>query len=310
MYRVRFHGRGGQGMKTASRILGSAFFRSGFEVQDAPRYGAERRGAPMFAYVRAGRREIHERGVITRPDLVVVADDSLVASPAAGVTAGLDERTVLLIASAESSSTWQERLRHHGPTLALPIDPADAAAPRFVGPACAAAAARLVGVIAHPDFEAALREELAPLGERATAQGLESGCAAWQAFEAQAGLVREGPEQTQSLVERPHWIRLPFESAHISAPAIHAAATSVEVRTGLWRTVRPVIDEERCRHCTWICSTLCPDAAIEVREDGAPRIDLDHCKGCMVCVAVCPSHAIASVPERGADARDAEGGRS
>ena len=55
MYRVRFHGRGGQGIKTASRILGTAFFRAGFEVQDAPVYGAERRGAPMFAYVRAAR---------------------------------------------------------------------------------------------------------------------------------------------------------------------------------------------------------------------------------------------------------------
>ncbi len=43
MYRIRFHGRGGQGMKTASQILGTAFFLEGYEVQDAPRYGAERR---------------------------------------------------------------------------------------------------------------------------------------------------------------------------------------------------------------------------------------------------------------------------
>ena len=43
MFTIRFHGRGGQGMKTASRLLGSAFFLEGFEVQDAPRYGAERR---------------------------------------------------------------------------------------------------------------------------------------------------------------------------------------------------------------------------------------------------------------------------
>ena len=56
MFRIRFHGRGGQGMKTASRILGSAFFLEGYEVQDAPRYGAERRGAPIFAYVRAAKK--------------------------------------------------------------------------------------------------------------------------------------------------------------------------------------------------------------------------------------------------------------
>ena len=74
MYRIRFHGRGGQGMKTASRVLGSAFFIEGYEVQDAPRYGAERRGAPIFAYVRASKHPINERGIILRPDLVVVAD--------------------------------------------------------------------------------------------------------------------------------------------------------------------------------------------------------------------------------------------
>ena len=47
-------------MKTASRILGTALFLEGYEVQDAPRYGAERRGAPIFAYVRAAREPFLE----------------------------------------------------------------------------------------------------------------------------------------------------------------------------------------------------------------------------------------------------------
>src|SRR5210317_418961 len=108
MYRIRFHGRGGQGMKTASRILGTAFFRCGYEVQDAPRYGAERRGAPVFAYVRAGHRPILERGPIDGPDLIVVADDTLLESAAAAVVAGLGERTVLLIATDEAPAVWKE----------------------------------------------------------------------------------------------------------------------------------------------------------------------------------------------------------
>jgi pyruvate ferredoxin oxidoreductase gamma subunit len=48
-------------MKTASRILGTALFKAGYQVQDAPRYGAERRGAPIFAYVRADQKTINER---------------------------------------------------------------------------------------------------------------------------------------------------------------------------------------------------------------------------------------------------------
>lgn len=50
MLRIRFHGRGGQGMKTASRIVGTAAFSEGRDAQDAPVYGAERRGAPMVAF--------------------------------------------------------------------------------------------------------------------------------------------------------------------------------------------------------------------------------------------------------------------
>src|SRR3990172_2379813 len=107
MFQIRFHGRGGQGIKTASRVLGSAFFLEGFEVQDAPRYGAERRGAPIFAYVRAARAQIQERGVITRPDLVVVADETLIPVPSAGVLQGVSAHTVLLVNSAEPEDVWR-----------------------------------------------------------------------------------------------------------------------------------------------------------------------------------------------------------
>ena len=88
MLRIRFHGRGGQGMKTASRIVGSAAFQAGFVVQDAPVYGAERRGAPLAAFTRMARQSILERGAITHPDLVVVADDTLLTDPAAQPEAG------------------------------------------------------------------------------------------------------------------------------------------------------------------------------------------------------------------------------
>ena len=135
MYRIRYHGRGGQGMKTASRILGTAFFLEGFEVQDAPRYGAERRGAPIFAYVRASRKQINERGIIRRPDLVIVADDTLVSIPAAGVLSGLTKRTVLLISSNEPPDQWQKRLNFSGQVLKLPglVEVEDHLELRFVG---------------------------------------------------------------------------------------------------------------------------------------------------------------------------------
>jgi pyruvate ferredoxin oxidoreductase gamma subunit len=109
--------------------------------------------------------------------------------------------------------------------------------------------------------------------------------------------VRTSTAGTGETLAAPDWVELPADESDAAAAAIHASATSVEVRTGLWRTVRPVIDYARCNHCWWVCSEFCPDSAIKV-IGGRPEIDYDHCKGCMICVAQCPPHAIASVPEQ------------
>lgn len=299
MYRIRFHGRGGQGLKTSSRILGSAFFLEGFEVQDAPRYGAERRGAPIFAYVRASREPIKERGIIQQPDLVLVADDSLMGVPAAGVVTGLTDQTVLFIYSNTDADTWRERLNIHCPVLIehLGEDDADPLERRYAGASCAGAAARLTGAISRANLERAVRRELAELGESVIDQNLSHALAAFDSLRQHTGLAREGGAIAARDYTAPDWTKLPFEAATISAPAVHGALTSEASPTGLWRTMRPVIEYERCNRCWWVCSTFCPDGAIEVTAGRYPQIDYDHCKGCMVCVSQCPPHAIIAVPE-------------
>jgi pyruvate ferredoxin oxidoreductase gamma subunit len=308
MYRIRLHGRGGQGMKTASRILGTALFLEGYEVQDAPRYGAERRGAPIFAYVRAAREAIHERGVIRRPDLVVVADETLVPVPAAGVMSGVAPHTVLLINSGEEPAAWKTRLAVEGTVLTLRVEAEERAELPLIGAACAGAAARLLGIVPRPTLERAIRDELGTMGSEVVSRNLAEALAPFDRMEAHAGCVTETAEESADTYARPGWIDLPFDEARISAPDIHASATSVQVRTGLWRTMRPIIDYEHCNRCSWICSTYCPDSAILVEEDRTPRIDYDHCKGCLICVAVCPPHAIRAVPEREALAEESKGG--
>jgi pyruvate ferredoxin oxidoreductase gamma subunit len=312
MYRIRFHGRGGQGMKTASRILGSAFFLEGFEVQDAPRYGAERRGAPIFAYVRASREAINERGIIHRPDLVIVADDTLVPIPAAGVLSGGTEHTVLLISTTESSEVWKERTNFSGPVLILPgtAEVEERLELRFIGATCAGAAARLVGVISRDSLEQAILDELAPLGEAVIKKNLDRAIRSYDIMADHVGSVTEAEEIPADTYENPEWIDLPFEDARVSAPTIHAAATSENVKTGMWRTMRPIIDYGRCNRCWWVCSTFCPDSAISLNEEGYPQIDYEHCKGCMICMAQCPSHAIQVISEHKAEAEMGEGGRS
>ncbi|MEW6269993.1 MAG: 2-oxoacid:acceptor oxidoreductase family protein [Thermodesulfobacteriota bacterium] len=299
MYRIRMHGRGGHGIKTGSRILGSALFASGFEVQDATVYGAERRGAPISAYVRADRAPIHERGAITRPDLVVVGDDTLVAIPAAGVLAGVGAETVLLLRSNDPTERWRERLALAGPVVTLaPGADEDAGGLRpLVGLACAGAAARLVGVITRATLEHAVREELRAHDAAATEHALACVRDAFDAVAAHAGAVREGVAISAAGYEHPAWVVLPLDDVAVAAPDVHAQGTSALVGTGAWRTHRPVIEYERCNRCSWICSTLCPDGAIDVDPDRTPHVDYEHCKGCMICVAVCPRHAITPQPE-------------
>ncbi|NOT54189.1 MAG: hypothetical protein HOP18_06245 [Deltaproteobacteria bacterium] len=108
MLRIRFHGRGGQGMKTASRMLGSAAFHAGRVVQDSPVYGAERRGAPMSAMTRIAREPIRERGMITRPDLVVIADDTLLTDPTALPLGGCDASSTVVLNSTKSEGELRQ----------------------------------------------------------------------------------------------------------------------------------------------------------------------------------------------------------
>lgn len=300
MYRIRLHGRGGQGIKTAGRILGSAFFAEGFEAQDAPLYGAERRGAPIYAMVRAGRTLIMERGPLRHPDLVVVADETLLVASAAGVLVGVSAHTVLLLCTTTSADVWKERLRIEGPVLTLDPQTDVATDPRFLGAICAGAGARLVGVISRSALERALAQELASLELSDRHASVERAWVAWDRMGSHAGLVREGEGVQLEDLGPPAWIDLPAEPVPLSEPAILVPGTSVQIRTGLWRTMRPVIDEELCHRCSWICSTFCPDGAVLVDAEHRPSIDYDHCKGCLVCVAVCPRHAIRVVPEHDA----------
>jgi 2-oxoacid:acceptor oxidoreductase delta subunit (pyruvate/2-ketoisovalerate family) len=66
--------------------------------------------------------------------------------------------------------------------------------------------------------------------------------------------------------------------------------------TGDWRTFCPVINKAKCNQC-YFCWMYCPEAVIEIDEEGYPKIDLEYCKGCLICVHECPKKAIEQVRE-------------
>ena len=106
---IRWHGRGGQGAKTASLLLADAAFNTGKYVQGFPEYGPERMGAPITAYNRisAERSTVHSN--IYEPDYVVVVDETLLS--AVDVTAGLKKEGAIVINSSKSPAELRPLLR-------------------------------------------------------------------------------------------------------------------------------------------------------------------------------------------------------
>lgn len=92
---IRWHGRGGQGAKTASLLLADAAFNTGKYIQGFPEYGPERMGAPITAYNRISDAPITIHSNIYEPDYVVVVDDTLLES--VDITAGLKEDGAIVI---------------------------------------------------------------------------------------------------------------------------------------------------------------------------------------------------------------------
>ena len=109
MIEIRWHGRGGQGAKTASLLLADAAFNTGKYIQGFPEYGPERMGAPITAYNRISANPIPIHSNIYEPDYVVVVDDTLLE--VVDVTAGLKEEGAIVINTTKSEDYLKSVLK-------------------------------------------------------------------------------------------------------------------------------------------------------------------------------------------------------
>jgi pyruvate ferredoxin oxidoreductase gamma subunit len=289
--RIRFHGRGGHGIKTASRILGTAAFLSGYQVQDSPVYGAERRGAAIAAYTRLDHEPILERGVIEEPDLIVIGDETLFDDSGAGVLLGQKHASALFV-NAESDEESQRIARTHGVQSRVIGWDVSGRTRAVIGHAAAlsaglgAAAARLIGLIRAAHLRQAVQEELEALGlvREIVERNMQLAAEVFAALPAVEIAARE-PQGAEPL----HPVTL--DDVIVGTPSIVRTANSDQRMTGSWRVERPEIDRAHCTRCG-LCFVRCPDGTIALDAEGYPVIDYDHCKGCMICWQQCPVGAI------------------
>ncbi|WP_321329507.1 2-oxoacid:acceptor oxidoreductase family protein [uncultured Ilyobacter sp.] len=114
---IRWHGRGGQGAKTASLLLADAAFTIGKFVQGFPEYGPERMGAPITAYNRISGEKIRVHSNIYEPDFVVVVDDTLLS--AVDVTKGLKKEGAIIINTSKPQKEILSKLKRYDGNIFL-----------------------------------------------------------------------------------------------------------------------------------------------------------------------------------------------
>ena len=162
MIEIRFHGRGGQGTVVASKVLADAAAKEGSFVQAYPEFGVERRGAPVFAFIRIDDKPIYDKSRIYAPDHVVVVDPTLVE--AIDVTDGLKDGGWIIINSDKKPAEFkfpskfkvaainatEIAVRNKLGTLAAPI----------VNTAIVGAVVKIIGLTKIESLVAAIREGL------------------------------------------------------------------------------------------------------------------------------------------------------
>lgn len=116
IFEIRWHGRGGQGAKTAALLFGDAALATGKYIQAFPEYGPERMGAPVQSFNRLSDKPITIHSGITNPDIVIVLDPTLMRT--IDVTAGLPDDGTLLVNTNKSPTEIREEFNIKGRKIA------------------------------------------------------------------------------------------------------------------------------------------------------------------------------------------------
>lgn len=268
-------GRGGEGVVLASQILAETFARAGFWVQSFPEFTAERRGAPISAFLRWDETSpIHRRYKVQDCDVLVVVSPS---PPSPQVIRRVKPGGLLVL-------NRETRFRHTGP-----FDIARVPASHIAqGNGILSSEGRPMGNVA---VLGACVRLLVPHGLAFLEQAVASRMGAMAG--ANIAAAREG----YARCTRQHTLAgdAPVESApdpglasvRRRSPPVYAVSTTDSRRnhTGTWSLDRPLITDV-CTGCA-LCALFCPEGAI-TRSNGSIAIDYLYCKGCGICEVVCP----------------------
>jgi pyruvate ferredoxin oxidoreductase gamma subunit len=270
-----FVGRGGEGVVLASQILAETFARAGFWVQSFPEFTAERRGAPISAFLRWDETSpIHRRYKVRECDVLVVVSPS---PPSPQVISTVKPGGLIVL-------NRETRFPHTGPFDIVRVPASRIAQGNQIfssegrpmgNVAVLGACVRLLVPHGLLFLEQAVASRMGALAE-ANILAAREGYARCTRQHTLAGdtQVEPAPEPGRA-------------SGRRQSQPVFAVSTKDSRRnhTGTWSLDRPLLTDE-CTACA-LCALFCPEGAIS-RNDGSMVIDYLYCKGCGICEVVCP----------------------
>lgn len=267
-------GRGGEGVVLASQILAETFARAGFWVQSFPEFKAERRGAPISAFLRWDETSrIHRRYKVQDCDVLVVVSPS---PPSPQVLRAVRPGGLIVL-------NRETRFPHAGPFDVARVPAARIAQDNGIlspegrpmgNVAVLGACVRLLVPHGLAFLEEAVRSRMGALAE---ANVLAAG-------EGYARCTRQHTLAGDTPVEPAPDLARPGRRQRTPVFAV-STTDSRGNHTGTWSLDRPLLTDA-CTACA-LCALFCPEGAIS-RSDGAMSIDYLYCKGCGICEVVCP----------------------
>lgn len=293
MLEVRFHGRGGQGAVTAAELVAQAAIAENRYAQGFPNFGAERRGAPVTAYLRVSDRPICLREKIDSPDVVVVLDPSLLST--VDVCEGLKKGGTILLNSPPEKAEKFEALRskYHLAVADASRIAIEALGVPIVNTAMIGALVRATDIVRMESLNEAVKHRFGRLADK-NLSAIKRASEEMTLIRMPDNLSQQGT--AENLPDRMD-LKMTIDALHIWSDLeigcdIVNPGNTLDFHTGNWRTTgRPVTDHSKCSKCG-LCWILCPDTVYYANEEGYFEWNDRYCKGCGICVEQCPRKAI------------------
>lgn len=319
---IRWHARGHMGFDNVGKMIVSlmALKNANSETETfgdasgAGVFGAEKEGAPTITDNALSFEKIESFAKPKKFDVKVIADTTI-----EGVTVNTDETTIFLVNAKDPEEI--ARTIGLGPSRVIAVDATSIALVEMkkTGSKTAFPNTAVMGAFIHIFPFISLEELCGVIKQKYRGRGEDS-------VEANIACAKRGYEEAKFFDGR----GTDVPKAKMVAPkllnwdellpggALWANGNMDEIKTGDWRTSRPIrvdemnadkillgIKKTRCTDCM-VCVECCPENCILVENEKVVGIDLDYCKGCGICNNVCPFGAIGIMPEAKAKAKEKE----